>query len=91
MEEELLLVDPDDGRALAVAGAVLHDAAVHGRQLAGEGLTAELTCEQIETKYSAVHIAQRAGVGAAAVAAGSRSGSPSRWRPGGRPGNRTAA
>ncbi|MGH3814518.1 MAG: carboxylate-amine ligase [Pseudonocardiaceae bacterium] len=49
VEEELLLVDPDDGRALAVASAVLHDAAVHGQQPGGEALTAELTREQIET------------------------------------------
>ncbi len=49
VEEELLLVDPDDGRALAVASAVLHDAAVHGQQPVGEELTAELTRQQIET------------------------------------------
>jgi len=49
VEEELLLVDPDDGRALAVAGAVLRDAAVHGQQPVDEALTAELTRQQIET------------------------------------------
>jgi glutamate---cysteine ligase / carboxylate-amine ligase len=49
VEEELLLVDPDDGRAIAVSSAVLHDVAVHGRELAGEALTAELTRQQIET------------------------------------------
>ncbi len=43
VEEELLLVDPGDGRALAVSSAVLHDAAVHGQQPVGEALTAELT------------------------------------------------
>jgi glutamate---cysteine ligase / carboxylate-amine ligase len=49
VEEELLLVDPNDGRALAVASAVLHDAVVHGQQPVGEALTAELTRQQIET------------------------------------------
>ncbi|MDQ4010866.1 MAG: glutamate--cysteine ligase [Actinomycetota bacterium] len=49
VEEELLLVDPDDGRALAVASAVLHDATVHGEELAGDVLTSELARQQIET------------------------------------------
>jgi len=49
VEEELLLVDPDDGRAVAVASAVLHDATVHGDELAGEVLTSELASQQIET------------------------------------------
>jgi carboxylate-amine ligase len=49
VEEELLLVDPDDGRALAVSSAVLHDVAVHGHKLVGEALTAELTRQQVET------------------------------------------
>lgn len=49
VEEELLLVDPYDGRALAVSSAVLHDAAAHGQRRAGEGLTSELTCQQVET------------------------------------------
>ncbi|MGH3873198.1 MAG: carboxylate-amine ligase [Pseudonocardiaceae bacterium] len=42
VEEELLLVDPNGGHALALAGAVLHDGAAHG-------LAAELTRQQIET------------------------------------------
>ncbi|MGH3924982.1 MAG: carboxylate-amine ligase, partial [Pseudonocardiaceae bacterium] len=49
VEEELLLVDPDDGRALAVSSAVLHDAVVHGQQRAGEALTTEFTRQQVET------------------------------------------
>lgn len=49
VEEELLLVDPDDGRALAVASAVLHDATVNGDELAGDVLTSELARQQIET------------------------------------------
>ncbi|MGH3972211.1 MAG: glutamate--cysteine ligase 2 [Pseudonocardiaceae bacterium] len=49
VEEELLLVDPDDGRALAVASAVLHEATVHGEELADEVLTSELARQQIET------------------------------------------
>ena len=49
VEEELLLVDPDDGRALAVASAVLHEASTHGPELAGEVLTSELARQQIET------------------------------------------
>ncbi len=49
VEEELLLVDPDDGRALAVSSAVLHDAVVHGQQRADEALTTELTRQQVET------------------------------------------
>jgi glutamate---cysteine ligase / carboxylate-amine ligase len=49
VEEELLLVDPDDGRTLTVASAVLHDAVAHGQQQADEALTTELTRQQIET------------------------------------------
>lgn len=49
VEEELLLVDPDDGRALAIASAVLREAAVHSQQSVGEALTGELTRQQIET------------------------------------------
>jgi carboxylate-amine ligase len=49
VEEELLLVDPDDGRALAVASAVLHEATVHGDERAGDVLTSELASQQIET------------------------------------------
>lgn len=49
VEEELLLVDPDDGRALAVSSAVLRRAVVHGQQPVGEGLCGEFTRQQIET------------------------------------------
>lgn len=49
VEEELLLVDPDDGRALAVASAVLRQAAVDSQQPVGETLAPELTCQQVET------------------------------------------
>ena len=49
VEEELLLVDPDDGRALAVSSKVLRRAVVHGQQPDGEGLCGEFTRQQIET------------------------------------------
>jgi glutamate---cysteine ligase / carboxylate-amine ligase len=49
VEEELLLVDPHDGQALAVASAVLDEARDHGGELAGEVLTSELARQQIET------------------------------------------
>src|SRR5918997_32936 len=49
VEEELLLVDPDGGRALAVASAVLRDATVNGEELADDVLTSELARQQIET------------------------------------------
>lgn len=49
MEEELLLVDPEDGRALAVSSTVLGRAGVHGQQPGGEGLCGEFTRQQIET------------------------------------------
>src|ERR687889_474903 len=49
VEEELLLVDPDGGRALAVGSAVLHEATVNGGELAADVLTSELAREQIET------------------------------------------
>ena len=49
VEEELLLVDPVGGEALAVASAVLHKATVHGEEPAGEVLTSELARQQIET------------------------------------------
>jgi carboxylate-amine ligase len=49
VEEELLLVDPDDGRALAVSSTVLRRAVVHGQQSDGEGLCGEFTRQQIET------------------------------------------
>jgi carboxylate-amine ligase len=49
VEEELLLVDPDDGRALAVSSTVLGRAVVHGRQPVSEGLCGEFTRQQIET------------------------------------------
>ena len=45
VEEELLLVDPDSGRALALSAAVLHDAPEAG----SAALTSELTRQQIET------------------------------------------
>ncbi|MBV8540619.1 MAG: glutamate--cysteine ligase [Pseudonocardiales bacterium] len=45
VEEELLLVDPDSGRALALSSAVLRDVA----DGADQALTAELMCQQIET------------------------------------------
>jgi glutamate---cysteine ligase / carboxylate-amine ligase len=48
VEEELLLVDPDDGRALAVATAVLQEATLHDER-AGDVLTSELARQQIET------------------------------------------
>src|ERR687893_156425 len=49
VEEELLLVDPDDGRSLALASAVLDEATVNGEELAGDVLTSELARQQIET------------------------------------------
>ncbi|MDQ3764519.1 MAG: glutamate--cysteine ligase [Actinomycetota bacterium] len=47
VEEELLLVDPDSGRALALSAAVLRD--VDGGHAADQALTSELTRQQIET------------------------------------------
>ncbi|MDQ4102747.1 MAG: glutamate--cysteine ligase, partial [Actinomycetota bacterium] len=49
VEEELLLVDPADGHALAVANAVLQEATVHGEEPADEVLTSELARQQVET------------------------------------------
>src|ERR671916_1443348 len=49
VEEELLLVDPDDGRSLALASAVLDEATVNGEERAGDVLTSELARQQIET------------------------------------------
>jgi glutamate---cysteine ligase / carboxylate-amine ligase len=48
VEEELLLVDPDSGRALALSGSVLRYAA-DGPRAADQALTSELTRQQIET------------------------------------------
>lgn len=48
VEEELLLVDPDTGRAQASAAAVLGDAADRGDP-ADQALNSELTRQQIET------------------------------------------
>ncbi|MFZ0118072.1 MAG: glutamate--cysteine ligase [Pseudonocardiaceae bacterium] len=48
VEEELLLVDPDSGRALALAAAVLRNAADCGH-LADQALTSELMRQQVET------------------------------------------
>ncbi len=48
VEEELLLVDPDSGRALARAAEVLRDAAADG-PAADQDLTSELMREQVET------------------------------------------
>ncbi|MDQ2791887.1 MAG: carboxylate--amine ligase [Pseudonocardiales bacterium] len=48
VEEELLLVDPDSGRALALAAAVLRDAGDGGKP-ADQPLTSELTRQQVET------------------------------------------
>lgn len=45
VEEELLLVDPDTGRALALSAAVLR----HVPEASAEAVTSELTYEQIET------------------------------------------
>ncbi len=47
VEEELLLVDPDSGRAKAVAAAVLRNAADGGQ--ADDALTSELMRQQLET------------------------------------------
>nr|MDQ3579198.1 glutamate--cysteine ligase [Actinomycetota bacterium] len=50
VEEELLLVDPDTGRALAVSGAVLRAAAArNGGDGDHDALEAEFTRQQIET------------------------------------------
>jgi carboxylate-amine ligase len=48
VEEELLLVDPDSGQALALAAAVLDNAA-DGGQPVDQALTSELTRQQLET------------------------------------------
>lgn len=48
VEEELLLVDPDNGRALALSSAALRDAA-DGESAADRALTSELMSQQIET------------------------------------------
>jgi glutamate---cysteine ligase / carboxylate-amine ligase len=48
VEEELLLVDPDSGRALALSAVVLRDAA-DGERAADQALTSELMRQQIET------------------------------------------
>ncbi len=48
VEEELLLVDPDSGRALALSSAVLRDSA-DGGPAADQALTSELMSQQIET------------------------------------------
>ncbi|MDQ4104801.1 MAG: glutamate--cysteine ligase [Actinomycetota bacterium] len=48
VEEELLLVDPDSGQALALSSAVLRDAA-DGEPAADQALTSELTRQQVET------------------------------------------
>lgn len=48
MEEELLLVDPDSGQALALAAAVLDNAA-DGGQPVDQALTSELARQQLET------------------------------------------
>ncbi len=48
VEEELLLVDPDSGRALALSTAVLQNASDGGHG-ADQALTSELTRQQIET------------------------------------------
>ncbi|MFN2478509.1 MAG: glutamate--cysteine ligase [Pseudonocardiaceae bacterium] len=48
MEEELLLVDPDSGGALALAAAVL-DKTTDGGQSVDQALTSELARQQLET------------------------------------------
>lgn len=48
VEEELLLVDPDSGRALALAAAVLREG-VDGGSVTDQVLTTELMRQQIET------------------------------------------
>jgi carboxylate-amine ligase len=48
VEEELLLVDPDSGGALALAAAVL-DKTVESGQSVDQALTSELACQQLET------------------------------------------
>ncbi|MGH3782959.1 MAG: hypothetical protein ACRDRO_20635 [Pseudonocardiaceae bacterium] len=48
VEEELLLVDPDSGQALALAAAVLRNADDGGHP-ADQTLTSELTRQQVET------------------------------------------
>lgn len=48
VEEELLLVDPDSGQALALAGEVLRDAA-DGEPAAEQPFSSELMREQVET------------------------------------------
>jgi glutamate---cysteine ligase / carboxylate-amine ligase len=48
VEEELLLVDPDSGLAVALSGAILQDAA-NGGPAVEHALTSELTRQQIET------------------------------------------
>jgi carboxylate-amine ligase len=47
VEEELLLVDPDSGRALALAAAVLRNA--NGENPTDQALTSELMRQQVET------------------------------------------
>lgn len=49
VEEELLLVHPDSGQALSVASAALQKVPIGASQQDEEGLTSELTQEQIET------------------------------------------
>lgn len=49
VEEELLLVHPDNGQAVSVASAALEQAPIGKGQLKEEGLTGELTRAQIET------------------------------------------
>ncbi|MGH3510746.1 MAG: carboxylate-amine ligase [Pseudonocardiaceae bacterium] len=49
VEEELLLVDPDSGRALALAAAVLRKANDGGQPVDEQALTSELTRQQLET------------------------------------------
>lgn len=48
MEEELLLVDPDSGQALALAAAVLDNAGDSGQPV-DQALTSELARQQLET------------------------------------------
>jgi carboxylate-amine ligase len=48
VEEELLLVDPDSGGALALAAAVLDKTAESGQSV-DQALTSELACQQLET------------------------------------------
>jgi carboxylate-amine ligase len=69
VEEEFLLVDPDDGTVRAVAGAALDSAPSRAADGPGEGIESELHLQQVETGSAPGHDLSEVGRGVRAARA----------------------